>query len=48
MGFKRFKTATFAFDTENLVMLDGKVIPQDEMKAAFKDLPPADMRARVS
>lgn len=48
MSFKRFKTATFAFDTENLVMLDGKVIPQDEMKEALKDLSPAEMRARVS
>ena len=48
MAFKRFKTATFAFDTENLVMLDGKVIPQDEMKEALKDLSPAEMRARVS
>ena len=48
MSFKRFKTPTFAFDTENLVMLDGNVIPQAEMKEKLKDLKPAEMRARVS
>ena len=35
---KRTKTATFAFDTENLVMLDGQVIAQDEMKERLKDV----------
>ena len=48
MSFKRFKTPTFAFDTENLVMLDGRVIPQGEMKEALKDLKPAEMRTRVT
>ena len=48
MSAKRTKTATFAFDTENLVMLDGQVIAQDEMQKRLQGLSATEMRKRVS
>lgn len=48
MSAKRTKTATFAFDTENVVMLDGIVMNQKEMAEKLKDVPAKEMRKRVS
>lgn len=48
MNRDRIKTPTFAFDTENVVMLDGKVIPQEQLAEQLKPLSAKEMRSRVS
>ena len=42
------KAVTFAFDTENVVMLDGVIMSQTELFERLKDVSTADKRQRVT
>lgn len=42
------KASTFAFDTENIVLLDDKQVPQNEIFEALKDVEQEEKRRRLS